>query len=50
MTGGAIKSKGYSIWRDGAKVSISGGTINGDFKGTDGEIDPSLLPPTPEPK
>ena len=40
MTGGTIKSNGYSIWREGDnKVSISGGTINGDFEDSNGEID-----------
>ena len=41
MTGGTIKSNRYSIWREGAEVSvsISGGTINGDFRDTKGEID-----------
>ena len=39
MTGGTIRSNGNSIWRDGGAVTISGGTIIGDFEGSSGDID-----------
>ena len=39
MTGGTIESQGYTIYRDGEKVTISGGTIKGDFKDSTGDID-----------
>ncbi len=38
MTGGTIKSAGYSIWRDGQPVTISGGTIIGDFLDSSGDL------------
>ena len=38
MSGGTINSNGASIWRDGDDVTIGGGTINGEFYGTDGNI------------
>lgn len=39
MTGGTIKSIGNSIWSDEAKVTISGGTLIGNIRVTNGEID-----------
>ena len=39
MTGGKIESAGYSICPGGPNVSISGGTIIGNFRGNYGEID-----------
>ena len=38
MKGGTINSAGYSIWRDSSPVTISGGTINGGFYGSDGDL------------
>ena len=38
MTGGAIVSSKFSIWRDGGNVTISGGTINGEFRDSDGSL------------
>ena len=38
MKGGTINSAGYSIWRDGTPLTISGGTINGGFYGSDGDL------------
>ena len=54
MTGGTIKSAGYSIYREGQPVTISGGTIIGDFLDSSGDLtitggsfsfDPSALLP-----
>jgi len=54
MTGGTIKSAGYSIYRDGQPVTISGGTIIGEFLNSSGDLtitggsfsfDPSALLP-----
>ena len=39
MTGGTINSAKTSVWRDGSNVTISGGTVIGDFKDSSGEID-----------
>ncbi len=38
MTGGTISSAGYSIWPDGGAVTISGGTIIGEFEESSGDL------------
>ncbi len=39
MTGGTINSANFSIWRDGGKVTISGGTIIGGIDDSEGELE-----------